>query len=406
MDGRYNKVIRNNYIYLGMEICAVIGIALINLTDHPFVTFLTWMIVVALCAYFLYYDDFGRPIKRVLECEILLFFIESCEFLGAAAVDFLFKIFQISMQIPTMQTYLKIAFSKVIIIFLYYMAAGKLLKNRKVPVNKMQYVCNVIISCYTLVNIFAIADNRNNKQGEYVFLISLVYIVLADLFLFYLVKLMNEKYCLKYDIKLLQNQADMQYDYYLGQEQKYNQTFQILHDVDKHIKLIGQLYASGNIDKAADYTKEIGNILQPLIPIRYTRNPILDILLTDKTVIMDEKGIDFKINIDNVNLDFIEAVDVTTIFGNLLDNSIEACECLMKDKQITINIHAFHEIISVRIENSCSDVKWKNGVPVSDKGKNRGIGLLNVKRSIEKYDGDIKFRNNNGVFVVDMFLNS
>jgi len=45
-------------------------------------------------------------------------------------------------------------------------------------------------------------------------------------------------------------------------------------------------------------------------------------------------------------------------------------------------------MVVVKIENSCNRVKWKNGMPVSEKGKNRGIGLLNVQNSIEKYDGN------------------
>lgn len=90
----------------------------------------------------------------------------------------------------------------------------------------------------------------------------------------------------------------------------------------------------------------------------------MDILLTDKTVIMKEKSIEYEIKVDNVNLDFIEAIDVTTIFGNLLDNAIEACEEVKQERCIHIKVNAFHEMIVIRIENSCMPVKWKNGLPV------------------------------------------
>lgn len=56
----------------------------------------------------------------------------------------------------------------------------------------------------------------------------------------------------------------------------------------------------------------------------YTENPILNILLTDKNAVMQEKGIHSDIKIDNVELSYIEPIDITTIFGNLLDNAIEA----------------------------------------------------------------------------------
>ena len=63
-------------------------------------------------------------------------------------------------------------------------------------------------------------------------------------------------------------------------------------------------------------------------------------------------------------------------------------------------------MISIRIENNCTTVKWKNGVPVSEKGQNHGMGLLNVRRSIEKYDGSIKLKEEDNIFIVDIFLNS
>ena len=66
----------------------------------------------------------------------------------------------------------------------------------------------------------------------------------------------------------------------------------------------------------------------------------------------------------------------------------------------------YQEMVLARLENTSLPVKWKNGLPISQKGKNHGIGLLNVMRSIEKYDGDIVFGQNNNIITVDLFLNT
>ena len=204
---------------------------------------------------------------------------------------------------------------------------------------------------------------------------------------------------------MLEQQASLQYEYYLTQTEKYNATVQILHDVNKHIKAIEELYLSNQGKMATEYTRKINETLKPLIPVRYTGNPILDILLTDKSAIMKEKDIKFSVKIDNVDLKHIESIDVTTIFGNLLDNSIEAAERVGGSRRIFIKISSYHQMISVTIENSSNYVKWKNGMPISEKGKDRGIGILNVQRSIEKYDGDIKFKWEENKFIVQLFLN-
>ncbi|MFQ7659361.1 MAG: ATP-binding protein [Roseburia intestinalis] len=121
---------------------------------------------------------------------------------------------------------------------------------------------------------------------------------------------------------------------------------------------------------------------------------------------MQEKGIHSDIKIDNVDLSYIEPIDITTIFGNLLDNAIEAAANADGDKYIFIKISAYHKMTVVHIENSCGKVKWKKRMPVSDKGKGRGIGLLNVKQSIDKYDGDLQLKQDGNRFVADLFLNS
>ena len=198
----------------------------------------------------------------------------------------------------------------------------------------------------------------------------------------------------------------MQYEYYLAQTEKYNQTIRILHDVDKHIRAIENLYGTEREHTAGEYAEAIRSTLAPLIPISYIENPILNILLTDKNAVMQEKGIHSDIKIDNVELSYIEPIDITTIFGNLLDNAIEAAANVDGEKYIFIKISAYHKMTVVHIENSCGKVKWKKRMPVSDKGKGRGIGLLNVKQSIDKYDGDLQLKQDGNRFVADLFLNS
>ena len=121
---------------------------------------------------------------------------------------------------------------------------------------------------------------------------------------------------------------------------------------------------------------------------------------------MKEKGISVTIKVDNVNLNFLAPIDITTIFGNLLDNAIEAAEKLEGGKYISIKIGSYHKMIAASIENNCGEVKWKNGFPVSAKGKDGGIGLLNVQSSVKKYDGNLILKSDGNKFIAELFLNS
>ena len=140
------------------------------------------------------------------------------------------------------------------------------------------------------------------------------------------------------------------------------------------------------------------------IVVKYGGNAMINEEL--KESVMREKGISVTIKVDNVNLNFLAPIDITTIFGNLLDNAIEAAEKLEGGKYISIKIGSYHKMIAASIENNCGEVKWKNGFPVSAKGKGGGIGLLNVQSSVKKYDGNLILKSDGNKFIAELFLNS
>lgn len=280
------------------------------------------------------------------------------------------------------------------------------MKKSDIPYAKTRYIMYGIILLYNLINMGVIVENFKNGEENYLCAVNMGCIVLADLYLLYFVKMADEKNYYEKQLIALEQQAKVQYEYYLTQTKKYDQTVQILHDVNKHIKAIEGLYGAEQGNTAGEYAAEIRELLKPLIPVQYTENPILNILLTDKESVMREKGISVTIKVDNVNLNFLAPIDITTIFGNLLDNAIEAAEKLEGEKYISVKIGSYHKMIAASIENNCGEVKWKNGFPVSAKGKGGGIGLLNVQSSVKKYDGNLILKSDGNKFIAELFLNS
>ncbi|MBD5543339.1 MAG: GHKL domain-containing protein [Lachnospiraceae bacterium] len=406
MNGRYKKSINNKYIYSLIQIVIIVCVVCINLMNISLFNLIAWFAVFGISAYFLYYEDMDKPLRRILECEALMFCMVVCESLGVFVLRWILQAMSIKKINAAMLSFLEVTFSALIIIFFYYMVISRLMKRSNIPYSKTQYVFYSIILGYSFINMLVIIEIFKQGQINYLCTINMGCIVVADLYLLYFVKMADEKSYYENQVKVLEQQANMQYEYYLEQTKKYDKTVQILHDVNKHIKTIEELYIAGQAQTAGEYMNEIGGLLKPLIPTQYTGNPILNILLTDKEMLMKDKGISVEIEIDNVSLDFIEPIDVTTIFGNLLDNAIEAAEKAEGNKCIYIKISSRHQMIVIRIENSCNVVRWKNNMPISKKGKNGGIGLLNVKSSIEKYDGNLILKQENQKFIAELFLNS
>lgn len=89
-----------------------------------------------------------------------------------------------------------------------------------------------------------IVENFKNGEENYLCAVNMGCIVLADLYLLYFVKMADEKNYYEKQLIALEQQAKVQYEYYLTQAKKYDQTIQILHDVNKHIKAIEGLYGA------------------------------------------------------------------------------------------------------------------------------------------------------------------
>lgn len=406
MNDRYNKTFQNNRVYYFAELLTIIIISAINLADIWLLNLIVWFVAIGIISCIFYFDDTDNALRRVIECEVLLLCMGVCETLGVVFIDWMLGVINRDLEAGAMRSCLEITFSKVVVILLYYMVFSRMISKKKVAFTTIQWSINVIILIYNLINMVVIIEGMLRGQDQSILTVNMSCIVLADLYLLHFMKVSNEKNALEREVELLEKQADIQYKYYVLQKQKYNSTVHILHDVDKHVTGIEKLYMNGEYGTASEYVKEIRNMLEPLIPVKYTGNPILDILISDKAVVSGEKGIRFDVKVDNVDLNFIEAIDATTIFGNLIDNAIEAAEKVHDNKYICISISPYQEMVLVRIENTSLPLKWKNGMPVSEKGKNHGIGLLNVKRSIEKYDGDITFKQQEKIVIVDLLLNS
>lgn len=381
----------------------------INVLQNPLLNILSWIFTYALVAFFCYSDDEGRPFRRVVEAEVMVLVFAVCEAAGVFLLDFLIQLFKVSPPQADVMSFLSMTFSMLVLLLLYYVFILRLWgKKEKVRFTKTQSILHFIIAGYSFINMLVIVEVVGKVRGEmvnFLLLLNMGVIVFADLYFLYFIHFIEENNQLKTKLELYEQQASIQYEYYKIQEKQYDESVRVLHDVNKHIAAIEGLYRGENKEEAVNYTREINTILEPLIPQQLVKQPILNILLNDKINNARHQGIELQCDIENVNLDFLDPIDITTIFGNLLDNAIEACTKVNDRKWIHLKISPHLEMVAIRIENATSDATEKDNYrPVSKKGKNHGIGLYNVDRSVKKYNGTIDLNCHNKIFQCNVIL--
>lgn len=168
---------------------------------------------------------------------------------------------------------------------------------------------------------------------------------------------------------------------------------------------VSKLIECGNTTEALemlnDYNEQIKSTTKSLIKFD-TGNGIVDALLTEK----QEKAttvntvITFK---GAITSELISPTDLCVIFGNTLDNAIEACEkiSLETKKEISINCNCNCGFMFLTISNPVVEniSIHNNSIKTSKKDtSNHGFGLYSLKKIIQKYNGEFSLSCNNNLF--------
>lgn len=125
-----------------------------------------------------------------------------------------------------------------------------------------------------------------------------------------------------------------------------------------------------------------------------TGNKVLDTVLTSKSLYCSKHDITFTCVADGKLLDFMDIMDICSIFGNALDNAIE-CELKIADKEkrlIHVTVSQQKNFLILRFENYYEGgLKMKEGRLLTTKKEKafHGYGIKSIRYTVSKYDGAV-----------------
>ncbi len=171
-----------------------------------------------------------------------------------------------------------------------------------------------------------------------------------------------------------------------------------IHDMKNQLSVIKTLHGQNRIDSIT----ELENSIDVYSSIAKTGNEALDIVLTQKGLICSSKNIKFTYIIDGKSFSFMKPTDITSLFGNILDNAIESASDEDNDfKLIKLSCETKKDFLQIQETNYChKDLKFKNGLPITTKEDktSHGYGMKSISYIIEKYQGQIKVILENNIF--------
>lgn len=211
----------------------------------------------------------------------------------------------------------------------------------------------------------------------------------------------------KHELNAIKNVLQRQYDQYeLSKEN--NELLNIkYHDMKHQINVIR---TEKDSEKREGYLSDLEKHLKIYESNNKTGNKVLDMILMNKSMICANKDIEFTCVINGALLNFMDAMDICTIFGNALDNAIE-CESKIEDKKkrmIHTAVFSKANLLMIKFENYF-DSELKDlvaGIPETTKPDHNyhGYGLKSIRYSVKKYRGSVTINKNNDWFELKILI--
>lgn len=220
-------------------------------------------------------------------------------------------------------------------------------------------------------------------------MLSLLVVNLAFMVLYnYLQKVSAETISLR--LSMQKEAADAAY-YEALREQSENQRI-LVHDMKNHLQTIDSLARDGSYREINDYISRLDETLRLEAPARLCGDPILNTVLLRAAGECREKGIDFQCDVREDTVFFLDAPGITTLFGNLLSNAIEAAEVSAgKVVELSVRPSDTKASIIISVVNSCDIAPIPapgGGFHTRKRDKMlHGIGLKSIGRVVERYRG-------------------
>lgn len=181
---------------------------------------------------------------------------------------------------------------------------------------------------------------------------------------------------------------------------KQDELRRVKHDMSNQLLAIQGYLKNGDYEGSEAYIKTLLKTIEGNTSGIKTGNSALDAILSTKKALAESKEIKCNMDVQIPRGLSMAPVDVCIIFGNALDNAIEACERIEDgEKKIQLFLIERENKLLCHLTNTTSLDSMK-GVAKTSKSdqENHGFGLNNMREALAKYDSEPIIELKDGIF--------
>ncbi|MDO5574478.1 MAG: ATP-binding protein [bacterium] len=276
-------------------------------------------------------------------------------------------------------------------------------------ISQKQLLAYIVFPLYQgiLLFCFYIGAGEYDWKDAVIGVLITVFSLVVDIIIINAVDNMAQSLHMDDQMLAVQLQRQTEQEYRQLTEEHILQMKSVRQELSDQIRKVYQLLEAEEKDaKIKDVLQDSMQRLQSTKVRRYCENSVVNSILTVKKENAEEHGIDMKIGVSVPEYVTIVPIDLCSLFSNLLDNAIEACDQLPENAgQKVINIKAAIQagFLIVKTENTyCQPVQRSGEVIKTSKQDqvNHGYGLQLVRRIADQYEGQINIEYDGMIFRV------
>ena len=282
----------------------------------------------------------------------------------------------------------------VIAVILYKILHIHMPKDGQMEITRREYFSGLLIS----IAVFAVSNmsyvNVNTPfTGRYSFEIGNIRTIVdvAGIAILYAHLIQCCELRVRKELEAVQNVLQNQYAQYKQSKESIELINYKYHDLKHQIAV---LRSEADPGKREEFLDKMEADIKKYESQNKTGNKVLDTVLTTKSLYCAKNNITFTCVADGALLDFMDVMDICSIFGNALDNAIE-CELKIPDKEkrlIHVSVSKQKNFLLLRFENYYdTELNYQGGAFITTKRDKEfhGYGLKSIRYTVNKYDGAV-----------------
>ena len=275
---------------------------------------------------------------------------------------------------------------------------------RRRVMETQNYYFMILVLAGNIVWIYALESVSGENSPKTV--LSLAIMIVVDLGMFYLYDRLGEAYQDKMQQRLLKEHMMVYQEQMHIMQQDQKKLDSLRHDMKNHMYLLQTYLNEGRYDKAQEYVNKMSKHLQTEHKYVNTGNLELDMILNHKLAKAEAMSCQIQSQIVIPCQLPVDGYDWNVLFGNLLDNAIEAMEQI-KDRFLGIRIQYDRGILGIQVKNTFDGKVNKQGERLLTRKKQQalhGIGMQNISDVVDKYGGWKSINIDENIFEVQIVL--